>query len=276
MWSADGARSIAAGPAAKQSDAAPSTEIIAEWVRILKSPAPAELLDQLRSITAEYKELHGEADSEPDEDGSPCLDIDWGWESDTVQEEWYSDSEDAIAKWMSRGGYDIRDTDLDDRFVEWSNAVIGQVNAAMTVDDAQLSHHAYDQNEAVFHEMESDLRANPPDGLFLAEWFSKKLDSALAAIPEPLRNFLDALTDAYKLDDFDSVIEFAEEEGMCGDERSDEDEDGEEADRFTEVEIERAWEFIKNYRYSIDLLDATNEAAGALLNPATSEVQKYK
>jgi hypothetical protein len=137
----------------------------------------------------------------------------------------------------------------------------------------------YDQNEAAFHRMEPEVRpSQEPDGNFLAESFRKKLDSAFALIPEPLRVALDDHMDDYELDELDAVLECIEEVGVCKDVWPVG--EGENAGqrvyfvRFSKDEIERAWVFIKCYRESSLLLEWANDAADELLNPAIDEVQQ--
>ena len=94
----------------------------------------------------------------------------------------------------------------------------------------------YDPNEAMFHQMQSDLEpSQESEDNFLAEPFRKKLDSALAAIPEPLRGFLDNLSNVYELDELDLVLDLAMREDWYA--VDDEDHISHEAPRYSMLEI---------------------------------------
>jgi len=119
----------------------------------------------------------------------------------------------------------------------------------------------YDEDEAKFHEFEATI-----DGHLLNVEFEKKLDSAMAAIPQPLREFLEALADDYDLDEIDKVFVLADEQGLCVDNDLPPD-DPIQSGCFSDDEVRLAWSFIQYYRATKRLLIALDRQSCELLNP---------
>jgi len=146
------------------------SELLAEWWQIMDNTVPLDLLCQLIGLAANHQKEIG--DCEPDD------------REEIVREAIYNDGEQFAAAWMSRDGFDIRESELTDIFREWSFEVV---------------------NQAI------DL-ATPPSNLS-----RHVLGIAFRAFPKPLRDFLDSLTNLHELGHFDAVVQQCEQRRLCGD-----------------------------------------------------------
>jgi hypothetical protein len=126
-----------------------------------------------------------------------------------------------------------------------------------------------DEREAEFHNFENAIS----DGGLLNTDFERKLDSALATIPQKVRDFLEVLADDYDLSELGKVLVLAEHQGLCLDDGSTVASSSQNGP-FSYDEIRRAWFFIRCYRMTHGLVAELNRQASEVLNPPSTKTEK--